>query len=153
MIGEHLRYLSDFFSAIVKCIRKKYSKKVLFWSHQSLAAAAASIQKKMAKNLYSAFDPLNCPPLLQSLHQINLTIVFIFHFLSLDSIDYIMIILELISPQQRTIEQKYLLTTQKITIIKKRRRPNIVTALLPARDQLQKQQKKPIFGQLTRQKT
>jgi len=64
-----------------------------------------------------------------------------------------MIILELISPQQRTIEQKYLLTTQKITIIKKRRRPNIVTALLPARDQLQKQQKKPIFGQLTRQKT
>jgi len=98
----------------------------------------------MAKNLYSAFDPLNCPPLLQSLHQINLTIVFIFHFLSLDSIDYIMIILELISPQQRTIEQKYLLTTQKITIIKKRR-PNIVTALLPARDQLQKQQKKSQF--------
>ena len=32
-----------------------------------------------------------------------------------------MIILELISPQQRTIEQKYLLTTQKkITIIKKK---------------------------------
>jgi len=72
----------------------------------------------MAKNLYSAFDPLKCPPLFQSLHQINLTIFF--HFLSLDSIDYIMIILELISPQQRTIEQKYLLTTQKITIIKKK---------------------------------
>jgi len=33
-----------------------------------------------------------------------------------------MIILELISPQQRTIEQKYLLTTQKkITIIKKKK--------------------------------
>jgi len=46
-----------------------------------------------------------------------------FHFLSLDSIDYIMIILELISPQQRTIEQKYLLTTQKkITIIKKKKK-------------------------------
>jgi len=45
-----------------------------------------------------------------------------------------MIILELISPQQRTIEQKYLLTTQKkITIIKKKRRPNIVTARPPAR--------------------
>jgi len=64
-----------------------------------------------------------------------------------------MIILELISPEQRTIEQKYLLTTQKkITIIKKKEDRNIVTALLPARDQLQKQQKKPIFGQLTRQK-
>merc|ERR1712127_846968 len=96
----------------------------------------------MAKNLYSAFDPPKMSATPPSLHQINLTIFF--HFLSLDSIDYIMIILELISPQQRTIEQKYLLTTQKITIIKKRR-PNVVTALLPARDQLQKQQKKSQF--------
>jgi len=63
-----------------------------------------------------------------------------------------MIILELISPEQRTIEQKYLLTTQKKSQLLKKRRPNIVTALLPARDQLQKQQKKPTFGQLTQQK-
>jgi len=33
---KHLRYLSDFFSAIVKCIWKKYSKKVLISSLQSL---------------------------------------------------------------------------------------------------------------------
>ena len=58
-----------------------------------------------------------------------------------------MIILELISPQQQTIEQKYLLTTQKITIIKKKEedREYCHTALLPARDQLQKQQKKSQF--------
>ena len=50
-----------------------------------------------------------------------------------------MIILELISPQQRTIEQKYLLTTQKKSqLLKKKKTANIVTALLPARDQLQK---------------
>ena len=115
MIGEHLRYLSDFFSAIVKCIWKKYSKKVLIWSLQSLAAA--SIQKNGKKSLQCLWPPkMSATP--PSLHQINLTIFF--HFLSLDSIDYIMIILELISPQQRTIEQKYLLTTQKITIIKKK---------------------------------
>jgi len=67
-----------------------------------------------------------------------------------------MIILELISPQQRTIEQKYLLTTQKKSQLlkKKEDREYCHTALLPARDQLQKQQNlKPIFGQLTRQKT
>jgi len=68
-----------------------------------------------------------------------------------------MIILELISPQQRTIEQKYLLTTQKKSQLLKKKeedREYCHTALLPARDQLQKQQNlKPIFGQLTRQKT
>jgi len=141
MIGEHLRYLSDFFSAIVKCIWKKYSKKVLIWSLQSLAAAA-SIQKNGKKSLQCLWPP----KLLQSLHQINLTVFFIFHFLSLDSIDYIMIILELISPQTAHYWAKILAYyTKKITIIKKKRRPNIVTALLPARDQLQKQQKKSQF--------
>jgi len=111
-----LKYLGDFLVRLLSVLGKLFEKSV-----DLITPVLSSIQKT-AKNLYSAFDlPLNCPPLLQSLHQINLTIFFfIFHFLSLDSIDYIMIILELISPQQRTIEQKYLLTTQKITIIKKK---------------------------------
>jgi len=46
----------------------------------------------------------------------------------------IMIILELISPQQRTIEQKYLLTTQKkITIIKKKKEDREYCHRPPAR--------------------
>ena len=111
-----------------------------------LSSSSLHTKKNGKKNLYSAFDPLKCPPILHSLHQINLTIVFIFHFLSLDSIDYIMIILELISPQTAHYWAKILAYyTKKITIIKKKRRPNIVTALLPARDQLQKQQKKANF--------
>jgi len=58
-----------------------------------------------------------------------------------------MIILELISPQQRTIEQKYLLTTQKKSQLLKKKEDRILSppALLPARDQLQKQQKKANF--------
>lgn len=84
-----------------------------------LSSSSSLHTKKWQKIFTVPLTPQKCPPLLQSLHQINLTILF--HFLSLDSIDYIMIILELISPQQRTIEQKYLLTTQKITIIKKKK--------------------------------
>ena len=112
-------FLVRLWSVLGKNIRKKC------WFDHSSPYKAASIQKKTAKkSLQCLWPPLNCLPLLQSLHQINLTIFFhfIFHFLSLDSIDYIMIILELISPEQRTIEQKYLLTTQKkITIIKKKK--------------------------------
>ena len=44
-----------------------------------------------------------------------------------------MIILELISPQQRTIEQKYLLTTQKKSQLLKKRRPRILSHRPPAR--------------------
>jgi len=130
-------FLVRLWSVVGKNIRKKC------WFDHSSPYKTASIQKKTAKNLYSAFDPLN------SLHQINLTFFFSFHifiFSHSKSIDYIMIILELISPQTAHYWAKILAYyTKKITIIKKKRRPNIVTALLPARDQLQKQQKKSQF--------
>jgi len=117
-----------------------------FWKFSQLPfPVACASHSKFVKSLQAQYDPsisrflLNLisggllqfgPTVLQSLHQINLTFFFhfIFHFLSLDSIDYIMIILELISPQQRTIEQKYLLTTQKKSqLLKKKKTANIVT--------------------------
>ena len=52
-----------FFSAIVKCIWKKIFEKSVDLITPVLIKTA-SIHKKRQKNLYSAFDPLNClPPL------------------------------------------------------------------------------------------
>jgi hypothetical protein len=73
-LEKHLRYLSDFFSAIVKCIRKKIFEKSVDLITPVLIKQPP-FKKKTAKNLYSAFDPLN------SLHQINLTFFFFFNLI------------------------------------------------------------------------
>jgi len=143
-LEKHLRYLSDFFSAIVKCIWKKIFEKSVDLITPVLIKNSLHTKRKTAKNLYSAFDPLNCLCTKLIWHFFFSFHIFIFSHSK--SIDYIMIILELISPQTAHYWAKILAYyTKKITIIKKKRRPNIVTALLPARDQLQKQQKKSQF--------
>lgn len=73
-LEKHLRYLSDFFSAIVKCIWKKNIRKKCWFDHSSPYKKQPPYKKENGKK------SLQClwPPKL-SLHQINLTFFFSFH--------------------------------------------------------------------------